>query len=153
MEEMKTKKASFLLRIAPRPNSAQKVQKVAAYPGLKNDMQTQGPKTIGHMNSYISMLDFTSVPAWIILYCLTAGDCFSCCSANLFLSGILHWIFSGSRHGYFGVPARGPPCGVKSADWDFLTWFTPWFKRCGPSLGFFIWFSPNFFIEYSLWLF
>ena len=101
------------------------------------NMQIQGPKTIGHMNTYISMLDFTSVPAWIILYCLTAGDCFSCLSANLFLSGILHCVFSGSRHGSFGVHARGPPCGVKSADWDFLTWFTPWFKRCGPSLGFF----------------
>jgi hypothetical protein len=72
---------SFLLRIAPRPNSA---QKLAAYPGQKNDMQTQGPKTIGHMNTYISMLDFTSVPAWIILNCLTAGDCFSCFSANFF---------------------------------------------------------------------
>jgi hypothetical protein len=42
------KNASFLPWFAPRPNSA---QKVAAYPGLKNDMQTQGPKTIGHMNT------------------------------------------------------------------------------------------------------
>ena len=48
MKEMKEKKASFLKWVAPRPNSA---QKVAAYPGLENDMQTQGPKTIGHMNS------------------------------------------------------------------------------------------------------
>ncbi len=67
------------------------------------------------MNSYISMLDFTSVPAWIILYCLTAGDCFSCLSANLFLSGILHCVFSGSRHGSFGapytwLPLRGKVC-------------------------------------------
>jgi hypothetical protein len=93
MEEMKKKKASFLLRVAPRPNNALTVaaysgQKlisscsflirvapgpnnaltIAAYSG-QNDMQTQGPKTIGHMNSYISMLDFTSVPAWFILYC------------------------------------------------------------------------------------
>ena len=86
-----------------------------AYPGLKNDMQTQEPKTIGYMDTYISMLDFTSVPAWIILYCLTAGDCFSCFSANLFLSGILHCVFSGFRHGSFGapytrLPLRGKVC-------------------------------------------
>ncbi len=72
--------ASFLIRVAPGPNNA---LTVAAYSG-QNDMQTQGPKTIGHMNSYISMLDFTSVPAWFILYCWTAGDCFSCLSANFF---------------------------------------------------------------------
>ena len=105
--------ASFLIRVAPGPNNA---LTVAAYSGQKNDMQSQGVKTITHMKSYISMLDFTSVPAWIILYCLTAGDCFSCFSANFFVSGILHWVFSGSRHGSFGVHARGPPCGVKFAN-------------------------------------
>ena len=77
------------------------------------NMQIQGPKTIGHMNTYISMLDFTSVPAWIILYCLTAGDCFSCLSANLFLSGILHCVFSGSRHGSFGAPYTWLPLLAK----------------------------------------
>ena len=71
---------SFLLRIAPRPNSA---QKLAAYPGL-NDMQSQGTKTIVHMKSYISMLDFTSVPAWIILYCFTAGVVLIAYPANFF---------------------------------------------------------------------
>ena len=49
------------------------------------NMQTQGPKTIGHMNTYISMLDFTSVPAWIILYCFTAGGCFICLFCKFFL--------------------------------------------------------------------
>jgi hypothetical protein len=107
-------------------------------------MQTQGPKTIGHMKSYISMLDFTSVPAWIILYCFTAGSCFSCLSCKFFLSGILHWVFSGYSM-YLSVFPHTAPLRVKSADWDFFTWFTPWFKRCGPSLGFFNWLSPNFF--------
>ena len=111
MEGNDVRSASFLKRVAPRPNNA---LKVAAYSGLWF-MQIQGPKTIGHMNTYISMLDFTSVPAWIILYCFTAGDCFSCLSANLFLSGILHCVFSGSRHGSFGVPytrlpLRGKVC-------------------------------------------
>jgi hypothetical protein len=102
-------KASFLLRIAPRPNNA---LNVAAYSG-QNDMQSQGVKTITHMKSYISMLDFTSVPAWIILYCLTAGDCFSCLSANLFLSGILHCVFSGYRRVSFGAPYTWLPLLAK----------------------------------------
>jgi len=99
-------KASFLKRVAPRPNNA---LKAAAYSGLWF-MQIQGPKTIGHMNTYISMLDFTSVPAWIILYCLTAGDCFSCFSANFF-----KMVFSTA---FFLDPAwilrcshTWPPCG------------------------------------------
>ena len=107
---MKLKNASFLKWVAPHPNSA---LNLAAYPGLKNDMQSQGAKTIAHMKSYISMLDFTSVPAWIILYCLTAGDCFSCFSENLFLSGILHCVFSGSRHGSFGAPYTWLPLLAK----------------------------------------
>jgi hypothetical protein len=80
-KEMKMEKASFLKRVAPRPNNA---LKAAAYSGLWF-MQIQGPKTIGHMNTYISMLDFTSVPAWIILYCFTAGGCFNCLSCKFFL--------------------------------------------------------------------
>ena len=100
------------IRISPGPNNAL----LSGLLWATENMQTQGPKTIGHMNTYISMLDFTSVPAWIILYCFTAGGCFSCLSCKFFLSGILHWVFSGSRHGSFGVHARGPPCGVKSAD-------------------------------------
>ena len=81
MEGNDDRSASFLKRVAPRPNNA---LKVAAYSGLWF-MQIQGPKTIGHMNTYISMLDFTSVPAWIILYCFTAGGCFSCLSCKFFL--------------------------------------------------------------------
>ncbi len=46
----------------------QTVLYLEAYPGL-SDMQSQGTKTIVHMKSYISMLDFTSVLAWSILYC------------------------------------------------------------------------------------
>ena len=111
-KEMKMEKASFLKRVAPRPNNA---LKAAAYSGLCI-MQIQGPKTIGHMNTYISMLDFTSVPAWIILYCFTAGDCFSCLSANLFLSGILHCVFSGSSMDLSVLPTHGSPCGVKFAN-------------------------------------
>ena len=56
---------SFLFRVAPGPNSAL----LRGLPWATENMQIQGPKTIGHMNTYISMLDFTSVPAWIILYC------------------------------------------------------------------------------------
>ena len=39
---------------------------------------------------------------------------------QIFFSCILNWVFSGSRHRSFGVHARGPPCGVKSAVGIFL---------------------------------
>ncbi len=104
-------KASFLLRIAPRPINA---LNIAAYSGHWY-MQIQGPKTIGHMNTYISVLDFTSVPAWIILYCLTAGGCFSCLSCKFFCKWcsplgffrIQAWIF---RCSCTRPPLRGKVC-------------------------------------------
>ena len=110
-KEMMKKKASFLKRVAPRPNNA---LKAAAYSGLWF-MQIQGPKTIGHMNTYISVLDFTSVPAWIILYCFTAGGCFSCLSCKFFCKWysplsffrIQAWIFRCSRT---RPPLRGKVC-------------------------------------------
>ncbi len=100
-------------------------------------MQTQGVKTITHMNTCISMLDFTSVPAWIIVYCFTAGGCFSCLSCKFFCKWysplgffrIQAWIF---RCSHTRPPLRGKVCwlrflygshhglNVVGPHWDFL---------------------------------
>jgi hypothetical protein len=78
--------------------------------GWKNDTQTQGPKTIGHMNKYISMLDFTSVPAWIILYCGTAGEVLVAC-LQIFLKWYSPLLFFRIQPGSFGVLTPGPLAG------------------------------------------
>jgi hypothetical protein len=134
--------------VAPNPNYA---LKVAAYSRLHEnaDPGTQNYEAQGYLHLCARFYKRSSLDYF--MNCLTAVGLFYLLSLQVFKSGILHLVCSGSSMDLSVLPHTAP-LRVKSADWDFLHGSIHCLVLCSLT-GIFIWFSHNFLTEYSLWLF
>jgi hypothetical protein len=116
-------------------------------------MQIRGTKAIVHTNTYISMLDLTRIPPRIILYTALLQFGFFICYPASFFKVVFSTAFFQDPTWIFRCSQHLAPLRVRSADRVFLHGSLHGLANVFPHWVIFIWFSPNFFTEYSLWFF